>query len=59
MSKRINNIIAVATAPSVEPGTFSTLQLSQQTKVVFSCLNRVQNGIEWWSNLMEDRKSVV
>lgn len=53
MANRISNIIGVITGVTIEPGKFSELPLSAQTKVVFSCFQRVSSGMIWWNNVLE------
>lgn len=54
---RIRNIIGVVTGATINPGKFADLPLSAQTKVVFSCYNRVTSGMTWWNNVLNDESS--
>lgn len=53
MSNRIHNILSVMLGATASLGKFSELPLSAQTKVVFSCFQRVNSGLNWWNNVLE------
>ncbi len=47
---------AIATAATF-PGTYNELPITAQTKVVFSCYSRVENGIKWWNEQLNDENA--